>query len=141
MSTLLDEIIADRKVMAIEYEQYLRRIAELAQSVESGLAEDTPEPLKRSPALRALYNNLKKAGEKLEQADSVAEPSDEYAVSSDPVLEKAMEIDAAVRRDRPDGWRGVLVRERAIKAVLYECLQDDAEVERIFLIIKAQEEY
>ena len=97
--------------------------------------------MKRSPALRALYNNLKKAGEKLEQADSVAEPSDEYAVSSDPVLEKAMEIDAAVRRDRPDGWRGVLVRERAIKAVLYECLQDDAEVERIFLIIKAQEEY
>ena len=91
MSTLLDEIIAARKARAIEYEQYLRRIAELAQRVEAGLAEDTPEQLKRSPALRALYNNLKKAGEKPAWADRVAEASDEYAVSGDPVLEKAME--------------------------------------------------
>ena len=141
MSTLLDEIIADRKAKAIEYEQYLRRIAELAQNVEAGLAEDTPEQLKRSPALRALYNNLKKAGEKPAWADRVAEASDEYAVSSDPVLEKALEIDAAVKRDRPDGWRGVQAREQVIKAALYKCLQDEAEVERIFLIIKAQDEY
>ena len=141
MSTLLDEIIADRNAKAIEYEQYLRRIAELAQRVESGLAEDTPEPLKRSPALRALYNNLKKAGEKPAWADRVAEPSDEYVVSDDPILEKAMEIDAAVRRARPDDWRGIQARERVIKAVLYKYLQDDAEVDRIFLIIKAQDEY
>ena len=109
--------------------------------MESGLAEDTPEPLKRSPALRALYNNLKKAGEKPAWANRVAEPSDEYAVSGDPILEKAMEIDAAVRRARPDGWRGVQAREQVIKAALYNSLQDEAEVERIFLIIKAQEEY
>ena len=141
MSTLLDEIIANRKAMAIEYEQYLRRIEILAQSVESGLAEDTPEPLKRSPALRALYNNLKNTGEKLALEDSVAEPSDEYAVSGDPILEKAMEIDAAVRRARPDGWRGIQAREQVIKAALYNYLQDEAEVERIFLIVKAQEEY
>lgn len=31
----------------------------LARRVEAGLAEDTPEQLKNSPALRALYNNLK----------------------------------------------------------------------------------
>ena len=141
MSTLLDEIIANRKAKAIEYEQYLRRIEKLAQNVEFGLAEDTPEPLKRSPALRALYNNLKKAGEKPAWADRVAEPSDEYAVSGDPVLEKAIEIDAAVRRARPDGWRGIQAREQVIKATLYECLQDEAEVERIFPIIKAQDEY
>ena len=109
--------------------------------MEAGLAEDTPEQLKRSPALRALYNNLKKAGEKPAWADRVAEASDEYAVSGDPVLEKALEIDAAVKRDRPDGWRGVQAREQVIKAALYKCLQDEAEVERIFLIIKAQDEY
>lgn len=61
MSALLDEIIAARKAKAIEYEQYLKRIAELAKQVEAGQAEDTPEPLKKSPALRALYNNLKQA--------------------------------------------------------------------------------
>ncbi len=42
MSALLDEIIADRKAKAIEYEEYLKRIAELAKKVEAGQAEETP---------------------------------------------------------------------------------------------------
>ena len=141
MSTLLDEIIADRKAEAIEYEEYLRRIARLAREVEAGLAEDTPEQLKNSPALRALYNNLNKAGEWPAQADRVAEAPEEYDASGDPVLKKAIEIDAAVKRVRPDEWRGVQAREQVIKAALYGILQDEAEVERIFLIIKAQSEY
>src|SRR5205085_11979997 len=73
MSRLLDEIIAARKARAIEYEEYLRRIADLARRVEAGLAEDTPEQLKGSPALRALYNNLKKARETPTRTDRVAE--------------------------------------------------------------------
>jgi len=52
-----------------------------------------------------------------------------------------MKLDAAVRRVRPDGWRGVQAREQVIKAALYQVLQDEAEVERIFLIIRAQAEY
>lgn len=97
--------------------------------------------MKRSPALRALYNNLKKAGETPALADHVAEALDEYAVSNNPILEKAMEIDAVVKRVRPDGWRGIQAREQVIKAALYKYLQDEAEVERIFLIVKAQSEY
>jgi len=128
MSALLDEIIALRKAKAIEYEEYLKRVAIVARRVEAGQAEDTPEPLKRSPALRALYNNLKKAGE----------PA---TVSGDPVLELALTIDAAVKRIRPDGWRGVETRERVIQAALYEILHEEAEVERIFAIIEAQSEY
>ena len=141
MSTLLDEIIADRKAEAIEYEEYLRRIAKLARDVETGLAEDTPEQLKNSPALRALYNHLKKAGGTPTRVDRIADAPGEYNVSSDPVLEKAKKIDAKVKKVRPDGWRGVQAREQVIKAALYACLQDEAEVERIFLIIKAQGEY
>ena len=57
MSALLDEIIAARKAKAIEYEEYLKRIAELAKKVEAGQAEDTPEELD-TPGKRALYNNL-----------------------------------------------------------------------------------
>ena len=144
MSTLLDEIIADRKAEAMEYEEYLRRIAKLAQEVEEGLAEDTPEELKKSPALRALYNNLKMAGggsAGSARADRVAEAPEEYDASVDPVLQKAKKIDAAVKRVRPDDWRGVHTREQVIKAALNEILQDGAEVERIFPIIKAQSEY
>jgi type I restriction enzyme R subunit len=141
MSALLDEIIAARKARAIEYEEYLKRIAELAKRVEAGLEEDTPEPLKKSPALRALYNNLKKAGGFGTPARRAAEAPGEYKVSGDPVLDLAVRLDAAVRRVRPDGWRGVQAREQVIKAALYEILKVETEVERMFLIIKAQSEY
>jgi len=141
MSALLDEIITARKAKAMEYEEYLKHIADLAQRVEVGLAEDTPEPLKNSPALRALYNNLKKAGGTPAGAERVAEAGAEYTASDDPDLELALKIDATVKRVRPDGWRGVQAREQVIKAALYEILLDEAEVERIFLIIRAQREY
>ncbi len=116
MSALLDEIIAARKAKAIEYEEYLKRIAELAKKVEAGQADETPEQL-NTPGRRALYNNLNQ--------------NEELAVK----------IDEVVKRVRPDGWRGIQAREQVIKATLYGVLQDEAEVERIFLIIKQQKEY
>jgi len=53
----------------------------------------------------------------------------------------ALTIDKTVKEKRPDGWRGVQTREQVIKAALYDLLKDEAEVERIFLIIKSQREY
>ena len=116
MSALLDEIIASRKAKALEYEDYLKRIAEIAQRVEAGQAREAP-PALNTPGKRALYNNL---------------GQDE---------ELALRIDEAVRHSRPDGWRGVQPREQLIKGALYKLLRDFAEVERVFLIIKAQKEY
>ena len=46
-----------------------------------------------------------------------------------------------MKRVRPDGWRGVQAREQVIKRALFDILLDESEVERIFLIIKAQGEY
>jgi type I restriction enzyme R subunit len=116
MSALLDEIIAARKAKSIEYEAYLSQIAALAAKVHAGQAEDTPKTL-NTPGRRALYNNLN-------QNEALA-----------------IEIDEVVKTTRPDGWRGVQAREQVIKAALYGVLQDEAEVERIFLIIKQQPEY
>jgi type I restriction enzyme, R subunit len=116
MSALLDEIIAARKAKAIEYEEYLKRVAELAKRVEAGQAEETPAQL-NTPGRRALYNNL---------------------IQNE---ELAIKIDNVVKQVRPDGWRGIQTREQVIKAALYGVLQDVAEVERIFLIIKQQKEY
>ena len=137
MSALLDEIIAARKAMAIEYEEYLKRIAALARKVEAGVADDVAEPLKRSPALRAIYNNLQMTP----GANVAGEPAGMYAAGGDEKLRLAMKIDEAIKRVRPDGWRGVQPREQIIKAELYRILKDEAEVERIFLIVKAQREY
>ena len=57
------------------------------------------------------------------------------------MLHLALQIDVTVKQVRPDDWRGVAPRERVIKQALFSILQDVAEVERIFLIIKAQKEY
>ena len=100
-----------------------------------------PEALKKSPALRALYNNLQKSGATRAQDDAVAEPQTEDAASGDPILALAVKIDAAVKEVRHDGWRGVQAKERVIKRALFEILHDDSEVERMFLIIRAQGEY
>jgi type I restriction enzyme R subunit len=116
MSALLDEIIAARKARAIEYEEYLKRIAELAKRVEAGHAGDAPEEID-TPARRALYNNLNRD------------------------RDLALKIDEAVRLNRPDSWRGVQAREMTVKRAIYDVLQDPDEVERVFLIVKAQREY
>ena len=142
MSTLLDEIIMARKAKAIEYEEYLKRIAALAQRVAAGVAEDTPEQLKNSPALRAIYNNLKTGVGPSALPERVAETPGEYTISGDPALDLAVRVDATIRHVRPDGWRGNQARENVIKRALLPLLNNDSvEVERIFLIIKAQNEY
>jgi type I restriction enzyme R subunit len=134
MSAQLQEIIELRKAKAIEYEEYLKRIAELARQVETGQPLGTPAELD-TPGKRALYNNLKKGAGGPATADGVAEGLDAYATYL------ALKIDEVVKAVRPDGWRGVQAREQVIKAALYGVLQDVAEVERIFLIVKAQAEY
>lgn len=116
MSALLDEVIALRKAKAIAYEDYLQKIADLAMRVDAGRADDQPDSLD-TLGKRALYNNL--------------QDNEELAIK----------IDAAVKHARPDGWRGVEPRERVIKQALYGILGEIEEVERIFLIIKAQAEY
>ena len=138
MSALLDEIIAARKAKAIEYEEYLKRIADLVKQVEAGHEDDILEALKISPALRALYNNLQNHGKGFE---GQVEENGEYIVPCDQALDLAISLDETVKRVRSDNWRGIEPRERVIKKAIYDVLNDVDEVERIFLIIKAQKEY
>lgn len=130
MSALLDEIIAARKAKAIEYEEFLKRIAELAKKVQAGKGDDTPEKLD-TLGKRALYNNLKVGA----RPAGTAEKRGEYTVPGDSILELALKIDETVKQVRPNDWRGVQAREQVIKAALYGVLQDVEEVERIFRII------
>lgn len=116
MSAVLEEIIAARKAKAIQYEEYLKRIGELATNVEAGHSEQTPERL-NTPGKRALWNNL----------------------GQDEAM--ALRIDATLREVCPDDWRGVQSKERIVKAALHKLLPEIEEVERIFSVIKAQSEY
>lgn len=136
MSTLLNEVIRLRKEKAIAYEEYLQRIAVIAKQVQAGQAENTPMSLD-SPGKRALYNNLKVPVSEPDGRHQAEQRSD----YSDPKLRLTMVIDEAIRRVRHDGWRGVQAREQVIKRVLFDVLQEESEVERIFLIVKQQAEY
>jgi type I restriction enzyme R subunit len=142
MSELLAEIIAARKEKALEYEEYLKKVEELAKRVVAGQDDNTPEPLKRSPAIRAIYNNLIPSSQLQAGSDTIiAEEGVPYQVDTQAIVDLAVQIDAAVKRVRSDSWRGVQTRELIIKQALYAILQNETEVERIFLIIKAQKEY
>lgn len=135
MSALLDEIIRLRKEKAIEYEEYLARIADVAKKVSAGKAEDTPPQLKTAGQL-ALYNNLKD-----HVAAGVAqEPFAPYGNKTQ-ALDTALKLDAAIKTHRPDGWRGVVAREQMVKQAMYEVLKDIREVNRLFPIVVAQKEY
>jgi len=135
MSKLLAELIKERKAKAISYAEYLKKIADLANQVNEGKNEDTPEILK-TVAQRALYNNLGK-NEDL-----------------------AMIIDKGVKKVKRDGWRGNLPKEREIKRQIFtelaiyeketgleisneppEPYGIENKVEFIFKIIREQKEY
>lgn len=117
MSALLNEVLADLKAQRISYEEFLKRIAEIAKNVQTGKSDETPAKL-NTPAKRALFNNLN-GNEEL-----------------------ALKIDETVRRVKPNAFRGNPAKENVIKAALMALLGNDtAEVERIFLIITAQKEY
>lgn len=138
MSALLEEILADLKAKRVDYEEYLRRIAELAKQVQRGQAEDTPEALKSSSARRALYNNLAKP--RVVNVKDAHIPAAKLA--NDARLALALAIDDTVKRVRPDDWRGHQARENEIKRALLPLLNNDPEeVERVFLIILQQREY
>ncbi|NJM67206.1 MAG: HsdR family type I site-specific deoxyribonuclease [Acaryochloris sp. RU_4_1] len=141
MSALLDEIIEARKQKAVEYEDYLKQVAELVKKVAAGQAEDTPEQL-NTPGRRALYNLLRQdilttgAGD----ASALSPPVDEAQAAD--LLELVTRIDERIKVVRPDAWRdNGGPKEQQIKAALYGILQDVDKAERIFLIIKEQPEY
>lgn len=145
MSQLLEEIIADRKLRALEYEDYLKRLAELAKSVQAGKADDTPVEL-NSPGKRALYNNLfavlSEGTPVTTGTGHIAETTAPYtATQQKTALELALRIDTEVKRDRPDDWRGNEARENTIKRTLYGILNSVEKVEQIFPIIVQQKEY
>jgi len=140
MSALLDEIIKQRKAEAIAYEEYLKRIAHVAKQVEEEKADNTPVELD-TPGRRALFNNLM-----LDAADSghagVHDPSALLGTEeSEQALAQAIAVDAAVKAARPDDWRGNGPRENVVKKAIHDIVGDEAEVERLFVIIKGQKEY
>lgn len=118
MSAILDKLIEMRKQGVDEYAALLALYIKLAKNVDHPEEnEEYPESIRSSRALQAIYDNV---GE------------DE---------ELAIKIHKAVLKSKIAGFRGDEIKERKIKRELFRVLNDQAEVDRIFMIIEKQEEY
>lgn len=56
-------------------------------------------------------------------------------------LDTALKLDATIKAKRLDGWRGVVAKEQMVKQAMLDVLRDIKEVNRLFPIVFAQQEY
>jgi len=118
MSEVLEQLILERRKGVLAYEELLARYVELATKVTKPEENARyPESIKKSGALRALYDNC----------------------GEDEAL--ALRLDKAIRSRKQDGFRNNPVKENRIKQELYKVLGDEDEVERIYKLAVEQEEY
>lgn len=117
MSTLLDELIKERKEEAKSYEEYLTKIVELCKKLENPAKSSSYPKSLNSNAKRALFDNL--------------DHDDKLAIA----------LDYEICHTKKDGWRGNKIKEREVKYAIRKNIQDDEEVERIFELVKNQSEY
>lgn len=120
MSALLTELIELRRKKAIEYQEYLEKIRQLAKKVikpDSGTEQRYPESI-NTPAKRSLFDNL----------------------GQDEIL--ANRIDAAIRYTKKADWIGDRFKEREVaNAIREEIKGTELDIVQILELAKAQREY
>ena len=134
MSTLLTEVLANLKAKRIDYQEFLKQVALLANHVHAGQTDDTPEPLRKSPGLRAIYHMLV-------AASFQPRPANETSSTDNPLIAVAQLMDERLRTSAPNGFRGNITKERVVKGLIHEVIRDEELVERLFPIIVVQSEY
>jgi type I restriction enzyme R subunit len=121
MSVLLTELVRQRKLGALSYEEYLKKIEELAKDIQPKASAKYPTPIDTG-AKRALYDNL---------------------AENEPL---AVELFKEINENRPDNWLGMPIKEKAVRIIIRKILNkygvlDEAEVSRIYDIVQNQEEF
>lgn len=120
MSSLLDEIIRQRREKALNYQEYLKQIRELAKKVvnPSGNRSASYPDSVNTAAKQSLYDNF----------------------GNDEVL--TTKIDTAVRYTKKADWLGDRFKEREIaNAIRDETIGYDVDIVEVMERVKAQKEY
>ena len=117
MSELLKDIIAERKDEVIEYEQYLKKIADLCNKVTKPSTSDYPESI-NTRTRQVMYDNL----------------------GNDEKL--AIAVDEAIISNKADDWRGNKIKEKTIQLAIKKALRkfgiEDEQKARIIFDIAVQ---
>lgn len=127
LSEMLEEVITQRKIGVLSYEEYLKEVIELAKAVIHPEDSGTyPDDIKDSEAKRAIYDFIGKE-------DSII----------------AFEVDAAIRASMQPDWISNKQKQNKIKGAIFDTLciygydEDKADnlTEEIFELVKRQVEY
>jgi type I restriction enzyme R subunit len=137
MSELLDALIRQRKQEALEYKAYLAKIVDLTKQVCQPESQSSYPKSLNTSTLRALFDNLE------EPTRITHEPRAPFEgrITLEQREAKALAIDETIRRVKKADWRGNTMREREVRNAIREVLENEAQVEKIYGIIKAQRDY
>ena len=116
MSSLLGELVKQRKEQSLAYQEYLERIKKLAEEVESPSISSYPAKV-NTKARQALYDNL-------EQNEILA-----------------LALDQVILTEKLDGWRDGGIKEKKLRMAVHALLRDEEQTAQLMDIIKAQREY
>ena len=140
MSAVLDALIRQRREEAIEYEDYLKKVIELAEQVKRGEGGGSYPVSIETRALRAIYDNLPEEvlGTKVAEGSDAEETED----AADPREVVALAVDRAVRQAKMADWRGHPIKEKRIGGAIRDALGPFAShTYTILRIVKKQSEY
>jgi type I restriction enzyme R subunit len=105
MSALLDTLMRERQSQALEYKEYLDKIAELARQAQNPTSGTTYPDAVNTLGKRAIYDRL-------EEYDT-SKKNDEIANT----------LDTVIRNIKQDGWRGKPVKEKEIRLEIRKVLK------------------
>jgi type I restriction enzyme R subunit len=117
MSVLLQELIYQRKSGAIQYEEFLKKVEELAKNIQPKTLKTNYPPKIDTNAKQALYDNI--------------DNNEEIAIS----------LDEEIQYVTKDNWIGNTIKERQVRGVIAKYIQDKNKIEEILEIVKNQTEY
>jgi len=122
MSLLLTELVRLRKEGAVDYEQFLKRMEEMAASIAPKEVKTNYPKTINNRAKQAFYDNL----EENEQL--------------------ANELYERIDEERPDNWKDNKIKEKIVRNVVAEVLAKyhktaKEEVDKIFELAKSQKEF
>ncbi|MBL1144969.1 MAG: HsdR family type I site-specific deoxyribonuclease [Bacteroidetes bacterium] len=117
MSFLLAELIRMRKEASIAYEEFLRKIKELAEQITAPEKSGSYPSTLDTPAKRSLFDNL----------------------DQDVVL--ALAVDSIIHQNKLDGWKSSPLKERKLNIAINSIIENQERTDELMKIIKVQVEY
>lgn len=117
MSVLLLELIRQRKTAAIQYEEFLEKMAKLARDINPETPKSNYPSTINTPAKQALYDNL--------------EQDEELSVVLDHDIVYGKKVD----------WIGDVIKEREVKNIIKRYITSKEKADQILGIVKNQREY